>query len=595
MLLVWIFLLSAFQCSLSLSTKVLSLVALDAASLQACERFLQALDVSAFASIFVIYTDIDPQSFSPVSSNDKATITYKHIPVIALKPTAISRHVFPQEKITAILKAMRFVIGGGNINKKESDTRSRVKEGSHVIQVVFDRHTSSAISGSNAINLDTLYSLSADKDVTLLSKTRQFSSLSDWRDLLLFSYHHNEPSHVWVDAFEYAYLTYAGGILDDRGRPVRTHFTMHDPRFAIQEANVQSQAKVQAKGGCKVGYWSRQAIDIENKAATRIPPSTPAVVAVSCTASDSFAASDVALVCHLHDGESSIPGTSSSSTTTSGGGASIDGWRREVSRGSGKIEERFTSRCNIPPEGYGEHPITAQWCGIERFRYYDDKEEGKDDIEGSNEGKGKGKVVHTKPRDFCWHTGSPAAETRSTSRIYANSTASQPLPSDLYDNYQSMTSSMTWKDDKHKILFVSASNGKASVLDKRLYIALSKQYYVSRHEGYGSYFVLSTAYDAYIHPTTFETSNNPLARPLRDGTLTYLRTIMSKTLMVAAAMLANPHYEWILWTDDDAYINTGWLEMPVEVYLKDVPAHKLFVSANYRYAPPSLRNPNLSS
>ena len=101
---------------------------------------------------------------------------------------------------------------------------------------------------------------------------------------------------------------------------------------------------------------------------------------------------------------------------------------------------------------YDNHPIAAQWCGIERFRYY-----GDEDIA----------TEHTRPRDFCWHTGS-SSESPSRSRIYANYTTSKPLPTNLYDTWLNISSTMQWKSSKHKILFVSASGGTAKILEKKM-------------------------------------------------------------------------------------------------------------------------------
>jgi hypothetical protein len=59
---------------------------------------------------------------------------------------------------------------------------------------------------------------------------------------------------------------------------------------------------------------------------------------------------------------------------------------------------------------------------------------------------------------------------------------------------------------------------------------------------------------------------------------------MSKVPMIFGMMLDNPDHEWILWTDDDTYINAGWLDLPLEIFLHDVPEDKLVVLANYRSA-----------
>ena len=48
-----------------------------------------------------------------------------------------------------------------------------------------------------------------------------------------------------------------------------------------------------------------------------------------------------------------------------------------------------------------------------------------------------------------------------------------------------------------------------------------------------------------------DAQNIPLAKK------SYGRHVMSKVPMIFGMMLDNPEYEWILWTDDDTYINSG--------------------------------------
>lgn len=76
----------------------------------------------------------------------------------------------------------------------------------------------------------------------------------------------------------------------------------------------------------------------------------------------------------------------------------------------------------------------------------------------------------------------------------------------------------------------------------------------------------------------FTSQNTPL------GVNSYGQAVMSKVPMIFGMMLDNPDHEWILWTDDDTYINAGWLDLPLEIFLHDVPKDKLVVLANYRSA-----------
>jgi hypothetical protein len=59
---------------------------------------------------------------------------------------------------------------------------------------------------------------------------------------------------------------------------------------------------------------------------------------------------------------------------------------------------------------------------------------------------------------------------------------------------------------------------------------------------------------------------------------------MTKPVMMLDVMYSHLHSEWLVWTDDDVYINPGWLYLPLDVFLADVPEHKVMVMANYRSA-----------
>lgn len=62
----------------------------------------------------------------------------------------------------------------------------------------------------------------------------------------------------------------------------------------------------------------------------------------------------------------------------------------------------------------------------------------------------------------------------------------------------------------------------------------------------------------------------------------YFRGIMTKPLMMLDVMYSHLNKDWLIWTDDDVYINPGWLYLPLEAYLAEVPKSKVMVLANYR-------------
>lgn len=83
----------------------------------------------------------------------------------------------------------------------------------------------------------------------------------------------------------------------------------------------------------------------------------------------------------------------------------------------------------------------------------------------------------------------------------------------------------------------------------------------------------------------------------------YFRGIMSKVTMMLDVMYRHLSDDWLVFTDDDVFINTGktyqshiisinlivasfmatgWLYLPLDIFLADVPSHKVIVLANYR-------------
>jgi len=104
---------------------------------------------------------------------------------------------------------------------------------------------------------------------------------------------------------------------------------------------------------------------------------------------------------------------------------------------------------------------------------------------------------------------------------------------------------------------------------------LAKMMYCRRH-GYTFLHALSNQFVAFFPADLYSDIRAEMSHTA------YFKGLMSKTLMVADALLQHPDHAWVVWTDDDVYINPGWLYLPLEAFLGDVPADKVFVSANYR-------------
>jgi hypothetical protein len=124
---------------------------------------------------------------------------------------------------------------------------------------------------------------------------------------------------------------------------------------------------------------------------------------------------------------------------------------------------------------------------------------------------------------------------------------------------------------------LTGKQASANAIDKKLYISLSKMYYAKRH-GYKFVELFSNEYSHYFPHNLYSSLPSGMAKS------DYFRGIMSKILMMLQTMHSNPNAEWVVWTDDDVYINPGWLFMPLDEFLEDVPDNKVLVMNNYRSA-----------
>jgi hypothetical protein len=153
------------------------------------------------------------------------------------------------------------------------------------------------------------------------------------------------------------------------------------------------------------------------------------------------------------------------------------------------------------------------------------------------------------------------------------------------------------------IWLVTSTSSAATVLDNKKYLSISKMLYCYKH-GYKFKQYLSHQYLQYFPPNLWETCERPEAKPsFRKGKAVgfpYSAAVFSKVVIIMQALLdqveevvlddtAATNLEdgnhWIVWTDDDTWINPGWAHLPIyETYLKDVPTDKVYVASNYRSA-----------
>ena len=122
---------------------------------------------------------------------------------------------------------------------------------------------------------------------------------------------------------------------------------------------------------------------------------------------------------------------------------------------------------------------------------------------------------------------------------------------------------------------MTGSQANTGALESKLHLQLVKMLYAKRH-GYTFLHALSNQFTAFFTPDLYGAIRAEMTHTA------YFRGLMSKTLMLADTLLRHPTHEWVVWTDDDVYINSGWLYLPLEAFLSRAPKDKVYVSANYR-------------
>lgn len=224
-------------------------------------------------------------------------------------------------------------------------------------------------------------------------------------------------------------------------------------------------------------------------------------------------------------------------------------WLRRVERGG--VPKTYTSRVvgnHLKASELEQHLPHGMWDGSLRFF------KPLDDVT---------------PRPFCWETSTTEAEEQvAPARLVFNATLSLP--------YQHPAPGARPKATLSAVM-LTGMEVSAHRLDQKLYINLSKMMYCKRH-GYKFLQLSSNQFRHYFDPHTFENMTN--GNKGSDGG--WFSGYMSKVPMVATALLQNADKEWVVWTDDDVYLNPGWSYLSLDAFLADVPKDKVFVAGNYR-------------
>jgi hypothetical protein len=464
------------------------------------------------------------------------------------------------EHITPILYSWNYVLSQLPLNAST--------ESSMILSLAFQKGAVPVLT-NNFRTMNDMLTRNAHIDLFFLGKNKQLTSVSDWHDLILVAFKHSNPMvRQWLHTFQSIFLSYASH---------RAHYSMIDPRPALLEASARYQSKLRIghfvnSEICSVasnydGYFDimkkntlrdhdrrkiRKLVDhqffrehhekhhhFDSSRCNHIftDPTGREFVATA-SAIQLFCGSDIvnpdredAHTCLILDVQSI--------------------WKKKINRDP-PLEIGELGACSN--EDLLNDPIRMMWKGLLRFR---------NTSSPSN------------PRKFCWEDeANQHNETLAEARI-----SQDPLKSwkqqtlfthPDYEKIRSQKSNLS-------VIMVSGSEGSARKLDNMKYITMSKMAYAKRH-GYSYTFVTSNEYYDYYPHDVFQGYNAPaMANP-------YFRGIMTKPVMMLDVMYRHQQHEWLVWTDDDVYINPGWLYLPLDVFLADVPEHKVMVMANYRSA-----------
>lgn len=454
--------------------------------------------------------------------------------IIAAKPiadTSVSRKIKVVEKVTAILEALKTDMS--RLRKKREQDQSN-----KMICVSF-RSGSIPIPSVDFFKIFTLLDGPHKKetDVLLLEKNLHLQSMSTWHDLMIMGFRLSSKTDRWLHTVQDTYLRHAQ----------RDAFALLEPRFAIREACIRDSL-------LRIRYFKSNEISVVGGA---FEHSDVALIKLICTEEDIYTRDNACAVPH----DPLI-------------------WRNEVHKGLPKTWSHLWNFGNQESR-LDLNPMVSMWNGVIRFRA-----EAGNEAQNADAAKGDASF----PRKFCWQ--SPGAEEKhAKARVIYSATN---ITTYVHSPKEPLLH-QSGDQGNRSVLIISSSKGSARAIDGIKYVAMSKMYYCKRH-GYTFRQMTSNKYTSFFPMNMFETCQNDILRPEKDldkkkiGNYNYGKSVMSKPLMIAEAMLdqfdsLRTGDLWTVWTDDDIWINPGWLYMPLyEAYLESVPKSKIYVSSNYRSA-----------
>jgi hypothetical protein len=217
---------------------ILIINALDANALAPAIQFAEDVPKNESSGLAIKIWSYDTSAARDVrtkSLQKYETHFYKTVP---LNHTNIGNKNIPPERVTALLEALEQTVDeAGKINGETNVVSIAIGEGiidvtGHSIMNIFNR----LWSPNENIKDDGVVEA---KDILLLEKTSQMTSVSDWHDFMVFGMKASKPIvKSWLSTFRDVFYYYAD----------RPAFQLMDPRPALLEASTRLRTDL------KIGY-----------------------------------------------------------------------------------------------------------------------------------------------------------------------------------------------------------------------------------------------------------------------------------------------------------------------------------------------------
>ena len=451
-------------------------------------------------------------------------IVYKSQP---LPNFQIGRPDPPQEMVSYILESL--------IGVKNHTFSSSSNEGDHYLLSISFQKSSVPKSTKNFFTVFDEMRLKGN-DILLLDKTKRFNSVSDWHDLIVVGMVISKKGvQSWLQTVYNVFMNHGAN---------REAYTLLDPRPALLEATLRHRKDV------KIKYLTHEEI-----------------CAIPWKRTESAKDLDQNIVDYYNDHHKErLQDRRCSKEFHQYLEIDCEDENSSTNHVCVVIDEPVVWKNTI--DRNVERHLEGKWGrGLSKEKWRQDLPDGM--FDGST--RFRDALNADTPKPFCWDSGSDTTELPPDANIYHNGWGN-------YSKYEKVERS--YEDSSEKMMSIVLLTGKqasANAIDRKMYISLSKMYYAKRH-GYKFVELFSNEFSHYFVHNLYSSLPNSMGRS------DYFRGIMSKILMMLQTMHSNADHEWVVWTDDDVYINPGWLFMRLDEFLADVPSNKVLVMNNYRSA-----------